>query len=223
MRAAGTARPGDRDAPATTGRGYARMDRPHRLGALAFAAVMLALLALPGPATAARGKLHVVITTPEGVPANVVARGPKRKVVAKGVAGKQFGATIPAPAGRFRIAPQPVLSGGVLYTGRATPRRVRVRAGRTANVRVRYRRARSARALRPVAARPDEHRAAVEGPAQGALRAAARDRRGRPGDPPRREARRRHGDPRGRPGPGRPARRTPTRCSPASRAAGPGR
>lgn len=115
-------------------------------------AVLLAGGAAHAPASAsASGKLAVTVSTPEGVPANVLLRGGVTRVIAKPASGRRRKSTLSLPARRYRVKARPVAFDGRFYAGKATARKVRVRNGKTTRVRVRYRRVPSATALRPTA------------------------------------------------------------------------
>ena len=162
------------------------MDRPVRLGALAFGVLLLVLLALPGRGLGGARQAARLDHDAQG-------RAGDRRRARSQAQGRREGRGRQAVRRDDRRARGPLQD----HAAAGALRRRPLHGPRDAAPRARPRRphgerpgALPARALGPRAAagaaRPDEHRAAVEGPAQGALRAAARDRRGRPRDPPRR-------------------------------------
>lgn len=100
------------------------------------------------PALAANGKVAVTISTPRGVPVNVLLRGGRDGVAAKPAAGRQAKVTLSLAARRYRVRARPVAFKGRFYLGSSDRELVRVVTGRTARVRVRYRSVPSSSRLR---------------------------------------------------------------------------
>lgn len=100
------------------------------------------------PAAAADGKVVVTISAPAGVPVNVLLRGGGNGVAAKPAAGRQVKVTLSLGARRYRVSTRAVAFRGRFYLGSSDRDLVRVVAGRTARVRVRYRRVPSSSRLR---------------------------------------------------------------------------
>lgn len=97
-------------------------------------------------AAGANGKLTVVITAPKGVPANVELAGHRKVVFAKPTGGTSKAVSMRVPAGSYRVLPEATVFGGDLYAAPAhSP--VRVLAGRTVKITVRFSRIPSASGL----------------------------------------------------------------------------
>lgn len=111
--------------------------------ALALVGASLGLpLAAQVPAAAAparTGTVVVTIKTPAGVPASVRLTSQGRaKVAKKPAAGTSTKVRLRVPVGRWRVAPRDTVTATDRYEGAATRSSVRVRAGRTTAVTVRY-------------------------------------------------------------------------------------
>lgn len=126
------------------------MVRARRSSALlAACAVSAGLGGGAAPASAATGKVAVTISAPQGVPANVLLQGGRNAVAAKPAKGRRAKVTLSLAARRYAVSVRPVSFDGRFYLGAPDRSSVRVVKGRTARLRVRYRRVPSASNLRP--------------------------------------------------------------------------
>lgn len=93
----------------------------------------------PAAAAARTGTVVVTIKTPAGVPATVRLTSKGRvKTAKKSATGTSTKVRVKVPVGRWRVAPKDTVTATDVYEGTASKASVRVRAGRTAAVTVRY-------------------------------------------------------------------------------------
>lgn len=100
------------------------------------------------PASAASGRVVISITTPQGVPANVLVRGGADRVAAKPATGIRAKVTLSLAARRHTVIARPVSYRGRFYVGSVSKRVIRVVPGRALQLRVRYRSVPSSSRLR---------------------------------------------------------------------------
>jgi hypothetical protein len=100
--------------------------------------------------SASTGKVTVTIEAPKGVPANVALAGPAKALFAKPVAGQRASISHALPRGHYRVVPQAVVFGGVLYDS-APHASVLVSAGRTTRLTVKFGKVASASSLHATA------------------------------------------------------------------------
>lgn len=98
-----------------------------------------ASVAAPASAAARTGTVVVTVKTPAGVPATVRLTSKGRvKTVRKPATGTSTKVRVKVPVGRWRVTPRDTVTATDVYEGTASKASVRVRAGRTTAVTVRY-------------------------------------------------------------------------------------
>lgn len=93
------------------------------------------------PERASAGRLKVKVTTPSGVPASIRLRGTRSVVVQKPAKGGGYTKSVKLPAGRYRVAVDPVVADGVLHTPLKVARKVVVKKGKTTTLKIKLVRA----------------------------------------------------------------------------------
>jgi hypothetical protein len=132
------------------------------LAGLAALAVPVAAAAAPAPTD---GRLRVVVSAPDGVPANVDLTGPVRHIAAKPPAGTSATSTAVLPVGAYHVDLPRIAVGGVPYVGTASRPNVDVRPDREQTLEVRYAAEPGARALHATAVDATTVSLAWSGPA----------------------------------------------------------
>ena len=120
---------------------------------LVVAAIVIGVAGFASAASSAapRGTVLVTITTPAGVPANVLVRSKGTRVVAKSPVGKSASRELTAAAGTVRVSAPRVAFDGALYDAVVKRSRFTLRRGATVRVRVAYKRLPAASRLRATA------------------------------------------------------------------------